>query len=421
MNQINSRTANTLQNGTVLFLMLFFTNFWSFKAYDGIPRFVLFIISYLLLFYLLRNRSYLQDKTMANNVNAIVVSFFLSCIPSILVFGQNLYAALAGLLMVISPLLIYYLLHKWNISEEKLFKYLLFFTAIFAFLSILQQFTYPVYWFAGRDENEYTGHLEERMGFWRFYLFGKDFCALALMLCFGKILSKGKNRIFDYVAFLVCAVAIYFFLARKEIYGAISCIALGYLFSAKKTSLATKLVFAILMVVGYIFLSSTMIELNMQTYEELGEGSEDFIRILAAEHFMYEFSDNPLYYALGSGIPGGDNELGKRITNLTENMHFYQDDCGFIGYFSRFGIIGLTIQIIAAIKIAKNYKYIDLALILYGIWQLEECFFDFWCTNTRHTAAFAIYIYLIDTSIRKNKYLKNNASIIEKRCKIVKD
>lgn len=406
MNQINNRTANTLQNGIVLFLMLFFTNFWSFKAYEGIPRYVLFIISYLLLFHSLRNRSYLRDKVMAKNVNFIVASFFLSCIPSIFVFGQSFYAAFAGILMVLSPILLYYLLHKWNISEQTLFKYLIFFTAVFAFLSVLQQFTYPVYLFAGREENEYTGLLDERMGFWRFYLFGKDFCALALMLCFGQIMGKGRRKVLDYILFGVCAVAIYFFLARKEIYGAISCVVLGYLFSAKKTGLATKLVFAILMVVGYIFLSSTMVELNMQTYEELGEGSEDFIRIMAAEHFMYEFSDNPLYYALGSGVPGGDNELGKIITNLTENMHFYQDDCGFIGYFSRFGIIGLIIQIIAAIKIARNYKHIDLALLLYGVWQLEECFFDFWCTNTRHTAAFAIYLYLIDKSIIKNKSLE---------------
>lgn len=406
MNQINNRTANTLQNGIVLFLMLFFTKFWSFKAYEGIPRYVIFIISYLLLFHLLRNRSYLRDKVMAKNVNFIVASFFLSCIPSIFVFGQSLYAAFAGILMVLSPILLYYLLHKWNISEQTLFKYLIFFTAVFAFLSVLQQFTYPVYLFAGREESEYTGLLEKRMGFWRFYLFGKDFCALALMLCFGQIMGKGRRKVRDYILFGVCAVAIYFFLARKEIYGAISCIVLGYLFSAKNTGLATKLVFAILMVVGYIFLSSTMVELNMQTYEELGEGSEDFIRILAAEHFMYDFSDNPLYYALGSGVPGGDNELGKIITNLSENMHFYQDDCGFIGYFSRFGIIGLIIQIIAAIKIARNYKHIDFALLLYGVWQLEECFFDFWCTNTRHTAAFAIYLYLIDKSIIKNKSLE---------------
>lgn len=408
MNQINQRIASPLQNGIILFLMLFFTNFWSFKAYSGIPRYVLFFVTYLLLFILLRDRKYLQGKTMAGNVNFIITSFFLSCIPSIFIFGQNLYAALAGILMVLSPILLYYLLHKWNISENKLYKYLIIFTAVFAFFSIFQQFTYPTYWFGGREESEYTGSLEERMGFWRFYLFGKDFCALALMLCFGKILRKRGKNILNYIPFIVCVAAIYFFLARKEIYGAISCIALGYLFSAKNTGFATKIIMAVLAVAGYSLLSSTMVELNMQTSQELGEGSDDFIRILAAQYFMYDFSNSPLYYVLGSGIPGGENMLSKTITYLTENMHFYQDDCGFIGYFSRFGIIGLAIQIFVVIKIIRNYKYIDLTLLLYGVWQLEECFFDFWCTNTRHAAAFAIYLYLIDKSIERNRSLRNN-------------
>lgn len=406
--QINKPTALPWQNAIILFLMLYFTNFWSYRAYTGVPQGIAFLFTYIPLFILLSNSTYLQGKAMANCICWILGSFFLSCIPSVFVFGQGVYEALAGLKMVVSPMLLYFLLHKWNISEDNIYKYLVLFTFVFAFFSIYQQFTYPTYWFGGREEQEWSGLLEERMGFWRFYLFGKDFCALALMLSFGNMLRKAEKTKLYYISFLVCAVAIYFFLARKEIYGAVSCLVLGSLFATKNTGIYAKIMIIVLMIVGYFILSSTMTELNTQTTEELGEESEDFIRFLAANHFIFEFSDSPLYYAFGSGVPAGNNALGRTITYLCETMHYYQDDCGFVGYFSRFGIFGLVIQVIAVIKIIKNYKYIDVSLLLYGVWQLEECFFDFWCTNTRHTAAFAIFLYLIDKSIEKNKEFKGS-------------
>lgn len=405
--------ATKLQNYVVLFLMLYFTDFMSFKAYVAPQRLLVFPVVYLCLFFLLRNQNYLIGKPLASNVKLIILSFFLSCIPSVFVFGQGLYAALAGQMMFLFPLLLYFLLHKWNVNEKVIFNYLLLFTAVYTFLEIYQQFTYPTYWFAGREEQEWSGALEERMGFWRFYLFGKDFCALALTLCFGRIIQKEGNAIRNYVYLVVCALAIYFFLARKEIYAAASCIAIGTLFGRGKGSVWSKVLISLMLIAGYGYLSTAMVDLNLQTATEFGENSDDFIRFMAANYFMYDFSDSPFYYALGSGVPGGDNALSHTISYLAETMHYYQDDCGFVGYFSRFGIFGLVIQMLVVIKIIRNRRYINIGLLLYGLWQLEECFFDFWTTNTRHTAAFAIYLYLIDKNIETNKQVEYDATVID--------
>lgn len=396
-------TATKWQNYVVLFLMLYFTDFMSFKAYEAPKRMFVFPIVYLCLFLLLRNQDYLNGKTLAGNVKLIILSFFLSCIPSMFVFGQGVYAALAGQISFLFPLLLYFILHKWNIDEQTLYKYLIRFTVVFAFFEIYQQFTYPTYWFGGRAESEWSGLLEQRMGFWRFYLFGIDYVLLVSMLVFGKILRKDGKQSRNYIYLVCCAVAIYFFLARKDIYATISCIALGALFSSGRGSIFQKGFIAILLVAAYAFLSSSMLELNDQTSTELGEGSENFIRFIAAEHFMYEFSDSPWYYLFGSGVPGGVNPLHVTISGLVENYHIYQDDCGFVGYFSRFGLFGILAQILILYKIARNYKSIDIGLLLFAILQLELSFFDFWGNNSRNMAAWAIYLYIVDKSIERHQ------------------
>lgn len=87
-------------------------------------------------------------------------------------------------------------------------------------------------------------------------------------------------------------------------------------------------------------------------------------------------------------------------------MSIYQDDCGFVGYFSRFGICGIALQVLILIRIARNYKYLDMGLLMFALIQLEMSFFDFWGNTTRHLAAWAIFLYLIDRNFENNR--KNN-------------
>jgi hypothetical protein len=396
------------RNIMFLFLMVFFTNFMSFKTYSVPPRFIILSICFILIYFLFSNQSYLKGKVFSRPLKLTLLSFFLSCIPSIIIFGQNMYTAIAGLTMYIFPVLLYFLLCKWDIDENVIFKYLIYFTVVFALVEIGQQFTYPTYWFGGRVESEFTGLLEQRMGFWRFYLFGISYCLLSMMMCFEKLQNKERPFYKYLIYFLICTIAVYFFLSRKDIYAAVACIFMGVIFSQKRGSFLIKILFSILLVIAYFFLSNSMAELNQQTVMETSEGSEDFIRFIAAEYFIYEMNDSPLYYMFGSGIPGGENSLQKLIYELTEYNKIFQDDCGFVGYFSKFGMFGILIQLLILFKIIANHKYIGIGLLLFALLQLQVCFFDFWGNNTRNLAAWSIYLYLADKNIQRNKVSKEN-------------
>lgn len=386
-----------------IFFMLYFADFWSFTLYDGLPRSVVAPLSYLCIFYVFRRCNYLKKHYFGNVQKFVLLSFFLSCIPSIFVFGQSLYASVAGLTMYIFPVTLYFLLCKWNIEEKFVFYSLVIFTFIFALIEICQQFTYPTYLFAGRQEGLYTGTLEQRMGFWRFYIFGISYCLLSMTLSFGNILNKVNVRS-NMIFFVISIISIYFFLSRKDIYVSFFSLIVGILFSRASGRFWVKFLFCFFVVFVYFFLTESMSELNQQTVYETTSESEDFIRLIAADYFINQMSDSPLYYMFGSGIPGEENEFQKLISGLNEYDKIFQDDCGFVGYFSKFGLIGVFAQLLCICKIIQNYRYINIGLLLFGFIQILICFFDFWGNNSRNLAAWSIYLYLIDKNIEKNKF-----------------
>ena len=66
------------------------------------------------------------------------------------------------------------------------------FCFIWVAIEIGQQFTYPEYWFLGR-QNEWD-IVENRMGLWRFYIWGIDFVMLAFAFYAGKAFSDVYKR-----------------------------------------------------------------------------------------------------------------------------------------------------------------------------------------------------------------------------------
>lgn len=74
------------------------------------------------------------------------------------------------------------------------------FCFIWVAIEIGQQFTYPEYWFLGR-QNEWN-IVENRMGLWRFYIWGIDFVMLAFAFYAGKAFSSNNIRNLTYFILL---------------------------------------------------------------------------------------------------------------------------------------------------------------------------------------------------------------------------
>lgn len=360
------------------------------------------VLNYLLLAYSLFNVDS-KRSVFVTPMRMIILSMFLSFIPAYIIYNQTIYQSLFAVAPAMLGVNVYFLLLKWRIYEKDLLKILIWLSIIWTIIEIAQQITYPIYIFNGRPPSEFTG-LENRMGFWRFYVFGVDYALLAFMFVYYKVLKgEKKERFFNIFSMIFIFIGIVLFLARKSIYGTISCIFIGVLFSNKKLSTSSKIVITIAAAVVVYMLSWVMSDLNIQTNKEFVD--EDFIRYLAASFFINEVSDSPLYYLFGAGAPYGGSRLGVFISSLADSFHFFQADCGIVGYFSMFGLLGVAAYVFLIVKIIINRKYVDFPLILYLIIRLELIFFDFWGIGLRGVTAFAVYVYLLECSIRKNKQI----------------
>lgn len=327
----------------------------------------------------------------------VLFSFFMGMVSSYILYNQTFYESFKATLPWIFCLSLYFLCIKWKVPENFILKFLIVFSVIFTIAEMIQQWTYPTMLFNGRLASEYTGDVEQRMGLWRCYIFGIDYCILACLFCFQHVMQKSKY----YLPLLIFTfLGIVFFVARKNIFAVLSCFVVGYIFNLKKSSTQSKILIAVLFIVTLMTLPSYMSDLFKQTNNEID--NEDFIRYLAADYFINKFNDSPLYIMFGSGL-AGNSKLGEIILYIKENFHYYKADCGFIGYYSDFGLLGIGAMLFTIVRIIINYKYIDQYLLLYLLLRIEICFFDFWGNSFRNLAAWFVFLYLLECSIAKNK------------------
>lgn len=386
----------------LVFLMLMATSFMSFKPYVDDPRspIVMQVAGIVLLVYCFN--TIFGHRSNGNVFKAgsiwVLCSFFMGMLSSYILYNQDFYQSLKATSPWIFCVCLYFLCIKWRIQEEFIIRFLIIFSVVFTAVEMLQQLTYPLMLFNGRAANEITGDVEQRMGLWRFYIFGVDYCILACLFCFQQVMQKSQK----YIGLLIITfLGVVFFVARKNIFAVISCFIIGAVFGSKKSSAFSKILIAVFVLVIFTILPAYMADLMEQTSDEID--NEDFIRYVAADYFIHDFNNSPFYVLFGSGLAGGKSALAMQIDYLQEIYRFFKSDCGFIGYYSDFGWFGIGAMLYLIVRIVANYKYIDQYLLLYLLLRIEISFFDFWGNYPRNLAAWFIYLYLIECSIRRNK------------------
>lgn len=116
--------------------------------------------------------------------------------------------------------------------------------------------------------------------------------------------------------------------SRKHIYVSLLTIGIVSLSIKSKYRNLIRFVFALLVFAIIYNFYADFAEMNEQSIEAQGEG-EDFIRFLALDYYLFKFSDSPLYFWLGSGIPS-ISELGRVNTYAIDVLKFYRADIGIL-------------------------------------------------------------------------------------------
>lgn len=356
--------------------------------YIGLLLFVLIWIS----------RQSIPNSPMRTTVIWTLASAGLSIIPALFKWDATIPSFIYNFITTYYGLAFYFLLSIWKVNPKDIIRILVIFCLIWVIIEIGQQFTYPMYWFLGR-QNEWDT-IEQRMGLWRFYIWGVDFVMMLATYFIGKLFDSDKETKRSFILGLVFSIGILCYCSRKHIICYFVMLIYALLQANNKH---TKLIRCVVIIIATLLVYNFYAEfgaMNSEISDNQGKG-EDFIRYLAGLYYLNDFTDSSLYPIFGTGW--GSKILQARLVYSTNTLHFFRADIGIIGYYSTVGLVGTSAIIMYICKFIKNWKFIDLGYKLFFIMKILLIIFDFWMMWAIGIIAYGVFLYLLDLNIEKNK------------------
>jgi hypothetical protein len=324
-----------LKYAFVVFAAIISSRLWSFKGipdiiYDGAEILLLFL---LLLIVLLNYNALRNNKLLfGTNVWLFIAIPIVSSIAAAFFHDQSLFLSLA-ILRTNFVWLLYFVLHIFNIPVKKIIHLLLFIGVVWILITIVQQYTYPTYYFYTRSDDGDTEFI--RAGIYRFMIDPYQYGLFVLFFFFWKLLAKWK---FVNLAFVALALAgLYFFATRQILVGAVLCMILAVWMQSGRARLYSFVAFIFMASIGLLFQNELFGEYIQMTQAQLS--TKDDIRLLAADFFLYDYWPHWITVITGNGLEHFNSSYGKELSFLSSNYGLYRSDVGIIGALNTYGII----------------------------------------------------------------------------------
>ena len=216
-----------------------------------------------------------------------------------------------------------------------------------------------------------TDEFVERRGTIRFVFPSGGVFFLLSFMAFNKLTLGIKPRLL-YVFLSVAGLIVPVIQVTRQFIAA-TVLIFGYNI-LKNISTSKAIILLGLLSFGFYFILNSDIEivtgLLEQTESDLGDGS-DYIRVQAAEFFLYEFSPNWVTTVFGNGIPYWNmSDYGIYVALLQSKYGFYLEDVGLLGYYAQIGIFGVLSFLLIWFysfyyTLPKSYSYLK-----YYLWFL---------------------------------------------------
>lgn len=356
-----------------------------------------FYVGLFLFAFSILNWNKIGKAEMTGVVNWTLISASLSFIPAVLDWDARFPSFFYGFIATYYGFFFYYLLRIWKVAPYDIMKIVAVFSLIWVVIEIGQQFTYPQYWFLGRrNENDFV---ENRMGLWRFYIWGIDFVMLAFSYYAGKLFD-GINKKNVILCTLTFAIGILCYCSRKHIISLLGVCVWGILKTKSRHKWKLRIISVILLLLLFFNFYTDFAQMSVEQDELQGSG-EDFIRYLAALFYLNDFSSSPLYPMFGTGW--GSLSLNNRLDYCMTVFKFFRADIGLLGYYSTVGIVGASAILFYLYKFLKNWRYIDFGYKMFFVMKMFLIIFDFWMMWAIGIIAYGTFLYLLDENIRHNK------------------
>lgn len=288
--------------------------------------------------------------------------------------------------------LLYPVLHLFNIPSKKIIKLIVVCGCVWAFLTIIQQFTYPFYLFYEQSDADGTSIF--RAGVYRFRILIFHYCIFMTFYFFNEFLVSRKTLTAAMILFSM--MGMYYLGTRQFAVGVVACLITYSVLQRGKLRFMAIIVIGLTAVGLFAFKDVLFGDYIEMTNDQLS--SDDDIRLVSYDYFLFKNWPGWGAYLIGNGVASASSEYGQKVLNMANNFRVYASDVGIVGSFNTYGIfyvINLLI-LIGKVLLTKfqspedNYLKLPFfnALLLFILtdYFLVPSVIPFWC----------LVLYLID-------------------------
>jgi hypothetical protein len=346
---------------------------------------IIFAIS--IQFILVRNEGFVLQ------IQLIVLSIIISIFMAAFSWNQSLKDSIMETAPYLLWIFFFYLL-QLQVPVKTIEKIILIYGVLYVILYFYQLAQSPVVIFGRSLEGD---EFIERRGIERIIFPGAGIFILAVFIAINKLTTGAKGK-FIWLSFTLLGIIIPVLQVTRQF---IAGILLIYLFHFLKGQSIFKRILVFGLFIGAFLYVNNMNNslvhgLKESASEDFGQ-RETYIRVLAGNYFLNDFSPSGINRILGNGAPNwGVSYYGIYVQNLETVRGYYISDVGIIGMYAMFGILAIIGYILIWFKsftlpLPKEYYYLK-----YYLWYLLFTSLTWFSVYHYHyliSTVFVIYMY----------------------------
>jgi len=309
-------------------------NLWSFliipdAVFDGLKFLLLIALIAIVLIYDRNND--ITEKLFQTNVRLLIWLPILSSFGAFLFHDQSFTLSLL-ILRTNFFWLLYFVLHLFNISPKKIIQLILFVGFVWIFLTVIQQFTYPAYFFSNRNEEDNYDFY--RAGVYRFMIDQHQYGLFVILYYYNRFLKKRTFK--PLIPVLLGLVGYYYYSGRQYALAAVACLFLATLTTKGTFKVYATCALAAIAAGLFLFKDVLFADYVEMTNEQLN--SDDDVRLVAAKFFLFDYWPHWITTIIGNGYENYKSSYGKEMLYINQVKLLFRSDIGIIGMFNMFGI-----------------------------------------------------------------------------------
>ncbi len=334
-----------------------------------------------------------SNKGFVFPVQLLLGSIVISIIMAGLYWDQSLKDSLIAIAPYLIFIFFFFLLHiKFPVATME--KIIVFYGVIYILLYIFSFINGPTVFFG---KPLWGDEFLESRGIVRIIFPGGGIFILSTFIALNKLTSQNRNKWFWMILTIFGLVIPVMQVTRQFIVGVL----LIYLYHAVKTlSLSTKaLIVVSLFSITFFLIGSDYLILQglLESTERDANLGGNYIRVLAGEFFLTDFSPNLATQFFGNGVPYyGVSNFGYYVDMLGTTQEYFLSDVGIIAVYVMFGVLAIIAYLLIWIKsftipLPQENQYLK-----YYLWFMLFTSLTWYTTYHYHylvTTVYVLYMY----------------------------